>query len=294
MAGTFDAVMKQLLDACAPDWVGFIAPLVGLPAGVPAAPLDPDLSTVQPDADKVFRLGPPGSGLLHLEPQSSWDDTLPGRLLVYNVLLEHRHGGPVYTVALLLRREANSPRLTGTLARADAAGREYLRFGYTVVRVWELAADALLAGPLGAATLAPLTDDAAPRLGEVVGRFAGRVDREARTAADATLLLTCGSILMGLRYDEAVIRSLFHGVQNMRESSTVQMFLNEGREEGRREGQARALAMQQDNVLVLLRERFGAVPQEVEARVRAATDPAKLQAALVQVLRIARPADLTI
>ncbi len=44
MAGAFDTTMKQLLDACAPDWVTWLAPLVGLPA------------TVRPVADKAFRL----------------------------------------------------------------------------------------------------------------------------------------------------------------------------------------------------------------------------------------------
>ena len=84
MAGSFDATLKQLLDACAPDWVGWLAPLVGLPTSVMADALDADLSTVQPTADKVFQLRPPASGLLHLEPQSSWDGGFPDRLLLYN------------------------------------------------------------------------------------------------------------------------------------------------------------------------------------------------------------------
>src|SRR5262245_12696905 len=87
MAGPFDATLKQLVDAFASDWVGVLAPLVGLPASVGVDPIDPDLSTVQPAADKVFRLRPPAAGLLHIEPQSSWDGDLPGRVLVYNVLL---------------------------------------------------------------------------------------------------------------------------------------------------------------------------------------------------------------
>ncbi|MBA4065089.1 MAG: hypothetical protein C0501_15525 [Isosphaera sp.] len=281
MAGSFDAVLKQLLDACAPDWVGWLAPLVGLPAGVAADPLDPDLSTVRPVADKVFRLRPPAAGLLHLEPQSSWDGGFPDRLLLYNVLLEDRYGGPVHTVALLLRREANTSGLTGDLVRRSADGREYLRFGYAVVRVWELAADALLAGGLGAAPLALLTDDAAPRLPQVVSRFADRVTREAGATEAENLLLSCAYLLLGLRYDKAVARTLFHGVQKMRESSTYQAILEEG-----------AVMANQDAVLALLGERFGAVPPEVEARVRATTDPDRLRAALLQVYRVAAPADL--
>src|SRR5579871_2005353 len=101
MAGPFDATLKQLVDAFAADWVGWLAPMVGLSASTAVEPLDPDLSTVQPAADKVFRLRAPAEGLLHIEPQSSWDGGLVGRLLLYNVLLEHRYGGPVYTFVLL-------------------------------------------------------------------------------------------------------------------------------------------------------------------------------------------------
>jgi hypothetical protein len=282
--------------------VALLAPLVGLPASVAADPLDVDLSTVQPVADKVFRLRGPATGLLHLEVQSSWDGTFANRLLVYNVLLDDRYGGPVSTAALLLRRDAGGG-LTGTVVRS-AAGAEYLRFAYTIVRVWELSADVLLAGGLGATPLALLTDDAEPRLPNLVDRFTDRVVRESATPADASLLLSCGFILMGLRYDRAVARTLFQGAQRMRESSTYQAILEEGRDEGlaeglnrgraegRAEGLNRLLAALQDAVLALLQERFGTVPPDVAARVRATTDPTVLSAALRRVLHITAPAEL--
>lgn len=289
MAGAFDGTMKQLLDACAADWVAWLAPLVGLPANVPAEPLDVELSTVQPVADKVFQLGAPASGLLHLEPQSAHDLTFPDRLLLYNVLLEHRYGGPVHTVALLLRRAAQSPALTGALARADATGAEYLRFRYTVVRVWELKADELLAGGLGATPLALLTDDAEPRLQEVAKRFAARVTAEANTA-DANLLLSCAFILSGMRYDKSVGQALFAGVQKMRESTTYMAILEEGHAEGLAAGRAAGIADgEQRALLALIRARFGAVPPAVEAKVRATTDTAILEAAVARALAVATP-----
>ncbi|MDB5313162.1 MAG: hypothetical protein JWO38_7364 [Gemmataceae bacterium] len=289
MAGRFDAALKHLVDAFAADWVGAIAPLVGLPAATAVDPLDADLSTVQPAVDKVFRLRPPGAGLLHLELQASWDGTFPDRLLLYNVFLEHRYGGPVYTVALLLRRDAAAPNLTGLVTRGYPGGEEYLRFTYRIVRLWELPADQLLAAGLGAAPLALLTDDAVPRLPELVTRFADRVDREAPDRDAGNLLLTCGFILLGLRYDKDVIRTLFAGVQRMKESSTYQSILDEGRDEGLARG---IVAARQEDVMALLQERFGTVPPEIESRVRAATDPTRLQAALRQVLRIDSPDEL--
>jgi hypothetical protein len=205
------------------------------------------------------------------------------------VLLEYRYGGPVRTVVLLLRRNANSPQLSGTVSRTFPDGREYLRFAYTPVRLWELPADLLLAAGLGVTPLALLTDDAAPRLPELVGRFAERAERDAPNPDTASLLLSCGFILLGLRYDRAVSRALFAGVQRMRESSTYQAILDEGRAEGRVEEATRA---RQEILVVQLQERFGVVPPEVEARVRAVTDPVRLQAALRAVLRINSPAEL--
>jgi predicted transposase YdaD len=223
--------------------------------------------------------------LLHIEPQSSWDGDFPERLFLYNALLRNRYGGPVITLALLLRREASAPNLTGLLLDSLPNGEEYLRFKYTVVRLWELPADQLLATGLGTTPLALLTDDAATRLPEVMNRFAERAIREAPNVDAGNLLLSCAFILLGLRYDEAVARALFQGVQRMRESTTYQGILREGRVEGCVEGERNAL-------LLVLRTRFGSVPANVEARIRATADVTQLEAALVRAVQVAKPEEL--
>ena len=176
MAKPFDAIMKQFLDDHGADWLVWLAPEFGLPAGEFEA-IDPELSTVQPIADKVFRL-PGNLGLLHLELQSSWGGSLPDRMLVYNTLLFDRYGGPVRSIAILLRQNAEATALTGTLTRTMADDSEYLRFRYGMIRVWEYAADTFLAGGIGLAPLALLTDDAEPRLPELVHRLAERAKTE--------------------------------------------------------------------------------------------------------------------
>jgi hypothetical protein len=128
VAKQFDATLKQLVDAYAADWLTFLRPRLGLPPGTAFEPLDADLSTVSPQADNLFRLTGPAAGLIHLELQSSAEAELPDRLLVYNVLAAHRHGGPVQTVVLLLRREANATTITGTLQRRLTDGRLYHEF----------------------------------------------------------------------------------------------------------------------------------------------------------------------
>lgn len=280
MAAPFDTTLKQLLDAFAADWVGWLAPRLDLPANTTVSPFNAELSILQLAADRVFRLNPPAVGLLHLEPQSSHDTDLPQRLHEYNVLL-HRHAEQVYSVALLLRREANSPALTGMLRRRYTGGRRYDSFRYFVVRVWELPVETLMAGGIGTLPLALLTDDAEPRLGEFVDRIDARLRTDGIPDNTRRLILTSGYILLGLRYDDEQIQSAFVRARGMRESSTYQLILREGRAEA-----------MQEAILDNLTERFGMIPSEVEARVRAETNYSRLKDAHRAALTVASPDEL--
>lgn len=291
MSKPYDTTLKQLLGSFALDWVGWLGPRLGLPAAAAAKAVDVDLSAIQVQADKVFQLEPAGTGLLHVEPQSSWDDTFPDRLLLYNTRIHDVYREPVYTVALLLRRHANLPALTGTLIRRYPDGREYLKFEYAVVRLWELPADQLLAGGIGLLPLALLTDDAVPRLPQVVARITDRFDADAVPPSTRDLLWTSGYILMGLRYSEEEAGQALQGVRNMRESVTYQAILREGQEKGRDEGR---IETAREAVLDVLRDRFTTVPPAVEARIRAAIDLSRLKAALRQALHVASPDELTL
>ncbi len=113
------------------------------------------------------------------------------------------------------------------------------------------------------------------------------------------VLLTGSYILMGMRYDKDTIHPLFHGIQKMRESSTYQAILEEGIEEGLEQGlelgrEEGEIASRQQDVLDLLEERFGAVPADVEARVRGCRDAARLRTVLRQCVRIAAATDLQV
>ena len=73
--------------------------------------------------------------VLHLEFQVSAEPGLPRRLLRYNALLQERHGCPVATAVILLRKEANSTDLTGEWEVAPPVGPAWA-FRYQAVRVW--------------------------------------------------------------------------------------------------------------------------------------------------------------
>ena len=304
-AKQYDSTLKTLLDDYAIDWIDWLAPRLGLPSTIDVEPLDVNLTTVQVEADKVFRLKHPATGLLHIEPQTGYDLTFPDRIQAYSVLLERQYGGPVYSVALLLRPEANAATITGLIQRRYGDGQIYHEFRYHVIRVWELALEPLMTGPLGAIPLALLTNEARGRLPELVDRIDERLQVESVAEAARRRLLTSCYILAGMRYDSDAVHTAFARVMGMKESSTYQAILQEGREEGIKTGiqagiqtgtrtgiQTGLIAARQEALLDIVRERFGSVPELVEARIRATDDTAKLQAAIRQSVRVTDPNDI--
>ncbi len=75
--------------------------------------------------------------------------------------------------------------------------------------------------------LAPLASVAAEALPGLVQRMAARIDSEPRPSANK--LWTATFLLMGLRYSDELASQLLEGVQTMKESTTYQAILREGR-----------------------------------------------------------------
>jgi len=278
MSKPFDATLKELIDNNPDDWVRLSARSLGLPNGIKAEAINADLSTVSPQADKLFRLSGPVDALLHLEIQSSWDATLPDRALVYSVFAEHRLGLPVYTVVVLLHARAQSRQLTGELQRRYADGREYLTFRYSIMRVWELSVDELMSGGIGTLPLALLTDEAARDPEAAVKRFEQRVEQEAGDAKRQAQVESTAFILMGLRFDKALVTSLFREVVQMKDSSTYQHILQEGMAEGLEKGLSQGLVEGMHQMLVMSGEaRWGAIMPAQQSAPEAITDTDRLK-----------------
>src|SRR6202035_3018250 len=125
----FDPTLKTLVELGPADWTCF--------AGQPAAPtriIDADVATVSGAADKVLRVHADPPYLLHLEFVAGHDAAaLPRKLHVRNALLDDRHQLPVQSSAVLLRPEADSPRLTGVYERGLPGEEALLTFRYQVV-----------------------------------------------------------------------------------------------------------------------------------------------------------------
>jgi predicted transposase YdaD len=197
---------------------------------------------------------------------------LARRLHLYNTLAESRHDMLVQSLLVLLRRQADSPQLTGLSTSGFPGEEPYRTFRYKVVKLWQEPVERLLTGGLGMVALAPLSDEAAPQLDAVLRQMEERFRTEVEPA-EANNLWTASGILMGLRYDRAVIAALIQRVRGMRESSTYQLILEEGMTEGRAQG---AIAEERRTLLDLGEIRFGAPPPEITAALQAMTDLARL------------------
>ncbi len=228
----FDVTLKWLLELDPKSW----ARLLGAKEFDDVTVIDSDLSTVVLSADKILRIKAASDWLLHTEFQSGYDTEGDWRLLEYQVLLTRRAKLPVDSVVVLLRPEADGPAFSGLLVRDSLLASEpRLQFRYRVVRLWELPVEEFLNGGLATLPLAPLAKVSDEQLPEVISAMSARISENA-SQAEQGAIWTSTYLLLGLRKNPIEAAELLRGIAAMRESSTYQAILEEGRQEGVRDG----------------------------------------------------------
>jgi predicted transposase YdaD len=278
-AKPYDPTLKVLVETEPEVWPGLLA----CPTG-PTAVIDADIATVSGAADKVLRVSAAPPYLLHLEFVAGHDtSTLPPKLHVRNGLLDDRHGLRVRSTVVLLQPEADSPQLTGVYQRAFPGEEPYLTFRYQVLRVWELPPEPLLTGGLPLLALAPISAVTEAELPGIIQRMERRLsDRHGRR--QAPVVWGAAYILLGLRYSPDLAAQLFRGVLSMKESSTYQAILEEGRVEGRIEGRTEGAVIEARKVLRLQGDdAFGPADARTAAAIERLTDLAQLEELLRRV-----------
>lgn len=265
----YDPTLKALVETEPEAWPA----LLGRPTG-PTAVIDADIATVSGTADKVLRVSADPPYLMHLEFVSGHDaPTLPRKLHVRNALLEDRHDLPVRSGVVLLRPEADSPQLIGRYERGFLGEDAYLTFHYQVLRIWQLAPGPLLSGPLGLLPFAPIGAVTEAELPGIIKQMERRLSQR-RARGQASLVWASSYILLGLRYSPALAAQLFRGVVSMKESSTYQAILEEGRTEGRNEG---ALTEAKKVLRLLGESAFGPPDERIAAQIERLNDLAELE-----------------
>jgi predicted transposase YdaD len=270
----FDATLKGLLEESPADW----AALAGLTAKNVEV-IDADVSTFTGATDKVLRVRDRPEWILHVEFQCGPDASLPGRVHVYNAILEYRHDLPVQSVVVLLTPSAALSNLTGRYERRVGEQEPYRRFDYRIVRVWEVSPGALLSGGLGTLPLAPISRVTERELSSVIKEMKTRLS--GRGEARAKDLWTATYLLMGLRYPLPLVDQLLREVVTMEESVTYQAILDRG-------------AVRQAHTTLILqgRERFGNPTTDIRRVIEGITDLPYLQDLHVKLLRVSSWEDL--
>jgi predicted transposase YdaD len=290
----FDATTKKLIEGYPADWIAY----AGLPPGETITVVDADLSSFSFAADKVIRVGGPFPYVAHFEFQSSIDQKLDWRILLYSVLLRYRHGLPVRSIVIMLRPEALSPSNTG---RVEDSGwpDNRLDFSYKLARVWEQPASVPLKGGLGTLPLALISDLPPAQLQEVVRQVEGRLDVE--SPSDAREIETAAYILMGLRYSREMIGQLLKGTRKMKESVTYQAIFEEGEARGEARGEAKGqvkgeakgkTAGERNLVIRLASKKFGPPDANALFTLHAITDVERIEFLAERLLEAASWEDL--
>jgi hypothetical protein len=271
----FDATLKDLVQRRPADFsAGFRLHGPGTLSVV-----NVDLSMVSASTDVVFAFGDPPRELVDLNFQTSSDESLVERLLLYNALLHYRYGVPVHSLLILLRPAADGQHLTGRLRYRGQGRRGHTVFKYEVIRLWQIPTRRLLRAGIGMLPLAMLgrlpegmrTERGLP---SVIRTIQQRAEAE-QSPEQANETLTSSYILSGLRVNRETGLRLFEGVRAVRESTTYQAILDEGR-----------IDELHETVLVLGRERFGAADEVTQAAIISVTDLDRLRRMRVRLLRV--------
>ena len=228
----YDPTLKALVETIPADWLA----LLNKPRQ-PVEAIDADIATVSGAADKVLRVGDPASWLMHVEFHAGHDGVeQPSLYHVRNALLDHRHQLPVLTLVVILKPDADSPHLSGERVRQIPGGRAHDTFGYEVCRVWQLDPEMLLRSGAGLLPLVPISAVTPEQVSAMIPRMQQRMTQLRVKKKDVETLWDATNILMGLRFSAEDARQFLQGVRGMKESTTYQAIIEEGRHEGRQEG----------------------------------------------------------
>ena len=171
----FDVTTRRLIDLDPAAWLRW----AGLTVDGPVEVIDSEVSTVLAQVDKVLRINGPMPWIGHLELQTTYDRTLPRRVLGYLGLLLLQRELRVESTVFLLRPEADGQAISGHFEQPVPPGHTRILVEYRVIRVWERPVEELLGESLGLLPLAPLADLGTVSLPNVIARM------DERVAADA-------------------------------------------------------------------------------------------------------------
>jgi len=254
-----DSLLKRLVSTFRLDFASW---LLGT-AVQTARPLQSELPGTTVAVDQVFQvtLANDRDLLLHLEFQGRRShEPMQWRMLEYMPRLARTHRLDLGSVVMYIGCGAGADD-TGIYQVNGLDGTPVLTWRYRVIRLWQMqAAEFMAARQVAPLALLGQTQMAQPEviLPAVVTRM--------RRVADDTLRGHLLTAFLALLPDEemiSMVERLLEEDEWLLELPYLRRIRAEGHAEGRREGEAEVLLRQ-------LRLRFGALPEDVTARIKAA------------------------
>jgi predicted transposase YdaD len=250
-----DSLLKRLVSTFRLDFAAWV---LGT-AVQTARPLESELPGATVAVDQVFQvtLANGRELLLHLEFQGRGShEPMPWRMLEYMTRLAHLYRLDLESVVLYIGRGAGADD-TGIYQVIGLDGTPVLAWRYRVIRLWQMHAEELIeARQIAPLALLGQTQIAQPEviLPAVVSRM--------RSVADVALRGHLLAALMALLSEEEMV-SMVERLLEEEEWFLQLPYQQRLLAKGRREGEAEVLLRQ-------LRSRFGALPEDVTARLNAA------------------------
>jgi len=229
----YDTAFKHLADQ---DPEALLRLVGALPAGATARKLSREISAPALATDQPYEVI--GEGLhyiAHIEAQTRWKPDVPNRITEYDAIFWINWRMPVRSFALVLTLEG-FPKDAPTHCVVEADGLTLIS-RFTIVRLWELSAEAALAQKRDILLpFIPLMKGGDERL-EYCARELERIEDEGQRRALALHFVSLGS----LRYNKDDLLNLLGRVTMipmhvLRETPFIQSISEEAREEGREEG----------------------------------------------------------
>ena len=255
MLNSYDATFKILVDHSPGDWARF---LFGEALDL-ATTVDTSLHETSEVVDRLIRVSHGGSDfIIHAEFHAGHSgNMIPNRLFHYNAAIMKRYSLTTMSCVLILRREADSPKIGDSVVRTVSRFGAVHKFRYRPIRIWREPLQTFLIPGSSLAVAGVLSDFGALNLEEAGGEIRRCIDAVS-DFEEREKLLEHAISLAGLRFNDEQAESIFGRKLSMLEkySTTVQYFI--------RRGEARLLLASVGPV-------FGTPPQEVIDKVNAAT-----------------------
>jgi len=259
MQTSFDATFKVLLDHSPGDWAQF---LFG-DALDSAITVDTSLHETSEVVDRLIRVSHGGSDfILHIEFHAGHSgNRIPNRLFHYNAAVMKRYALTTMSWVLILRREADSPKIGDTFIRSVPRFGAVHTFRYHSIRIWKEPLQTFLIPGSSLCVAGVLSDFGALNLEEAGLEIRRCIDAISDLEERERMIFHL-SVLAGMRFNESQAEILIGRKVTMLEkySVTLQYFIRTGEERGQR-----------NLLLASAGQIFGTPPQQVVDKINEAT-----------------------